>query len=456
MEKRKNNCGSILFVSAVTSFITTFMGSAVNLSVPEIEKDLGVSAAAVGWIITVYMLTCAALAVPFGKIADTLSKKNILVGGIFLFALSSVAASFVSSFVKLIIARICQGAGASMIFSTNMAIITETFSADERGRVFGYTTGANFLGLSAGPPLGGLLTEYFGWQAVFTAAGIVSSVVFIIAAGKLPMDKRSKDMPAMDVKGGFMYITAIIAFMYGLSLAVSSFLGVILMAGGLMLFIFFVATEKKARQPLLDVKAFYSNKPYFYSNLNALINYGSNFAVSYLMALYLQVIQEENSKTAGLIMVSLPLTMSVVSLVIGRLSDKHPPYILSAMGTGVCTAVLCIFAMFGSNTDIKVILTLLIVFGTGLALFASPNTNAVMTSAGKENYSVASSILSTARSFGHSASMAIVTAVVSLKMGGENLYSADKTAFAEVFRISFLIFALLSIMGIFMALRSKS
>ena len=103
-----------LFVSVVTAFITTFMGSALNLSVPDIERDFDISAADVGWIVTIYMLTCAALAVPFGSIADIFKKKKILWMGILIFGLSSFAAVFSYNMMMLLMFRLGQGIGASL------------------------------------------------------------------------------------------------------------------------------------------------------------------------------------------------------------------------------------------------------------------------------------------------------------------------------------------------------
>ena len=329
-----------LFVSVVTAFITTFMGSALNLSVPDIEKDFGVSAAEVGWVVTIYMLTCAALAVPFGRLADMFQRRRILWIGILIFGLSSAAAVISPDMRMLLVFRLGQGVGASMIFSTNIAILVGAFDGGMRGRVLGYSTSATYVGLSAGPVLGGLLNHNFGWRSVFIAAAAVSAVAFYGALKRLPSETKREDKPEMDIKGNILYILSIIALMYGFSTVTSSVYGPYILAAGAILIILFVRTELTAKDPVIDVRLFRNNLSYTFSNLAALLNYGATFAISYLISIYLQIIMGYDSQTAGMILISSPVVMAVLSPVMGRLSDKYSPYIMSSAGMGLCAAAL--------------------------------------------------------------------------------------------------------------------
>ncbi len=333
-----------LFVSVVTAFITTFMGSALNLSVPDIEKDFGVSAAEVGWVVTIYMLTCAALAVPFGRLADMFQRRRILWIGILIFGLSSAAAVISPDMRMLLVFRLGQGVGASMIFSTNIAILVGAFDGGMRGRVLGYSTSATYVGLSAGPVLGGLLNHNFGWRSVFIAAAAVSAVAFYGALKRLPSETKREDKPEMDIKGNILYILSIIALMYGFSTVTSSVYGPYILAAGAILIILFVRTELTAKDPVIDVRLFRNNLSYTFSNLAALLNYGATFAISYLISIYLQIIMGYDSQTAGMILISSPVVMAVLSPVMGRLSDKYSPYIMSSAGMGLCAAALTLFS----------------------------------------------------------------------------------------------------------------
>ena len=190
MEKIREKKNTIL-VCVITSFITTFMGSALNLSIPSLEEEFKVGARTVGWVVTIYMLTCSALAVPFGRLADRVEKRRILRYGIMIFSAASLLAVISRKMWMLLVFRLMQGIGASMIFSTNVAMVSDAAEKEERGKLLGYTTAANYLGLSAGPAVGGLLNDSFGWRSVFLAAAAVSAAAFFIAVKKLPSEKRT-------------------------------------------------------------------------------------------------------------------------------------------------------------------------------------------------------------------------------------------------------------------------
>ncbi len=448
---------NVIFVSVITSFITTFMGSALNLSVPDIEKDFGVSAATVGWVITIYMLTCAALAVPFGRIADMIKRKKILWMGILIFSIASAASMTASNMFMLLAFRAGQGIGASMIFSTNMAILVGAFDESRRGLALGYATCANYMGLSAGPVLGGVLNYNLGWKSVFGAAAAVSAVAFYVALKKLPDEKKQdRHKTSMDRKGNVFYVFSIIAMMYGLSEITRSKAGWLILTLGVISMIAFIKTEIKSDCPVIKVDMFIKNKAYAFSNIAALLNYGAVFSVSYLISIYLQVIMGYSSQIAGLLLIVSPVIMAGLSPVMGRLSDKHSPHVMSAIGMTICAAALFMFAFLPEEGSLAYTIAALSVSGLGSSVFSSPNTNAVMAAAKKEDYSVASSILATMRSIGHTTGMTVVTVIVAMYMGNSSLTEAEPQILMTTMHTCFFIFGGLCIIGIFMALRRKT
>ena len=222
-----------------------------------------------------------------------------------------------------------------------------------------------------------------------------------------------------------------------------------------LLFIF-VRVELNTQKPVIDMRLFKSNLSYTFSNLAALLNYGATFAISYLISIYLQVIMGYDSRTAGLILIVSPVIMAVLSPVMGRLSDKYSPYLMSSAGMGLCAAALALFAFLPEKSSLFRIMGTLALSGIGFALFTSPNTNAVMASVDKADYGIASSVLATMRSIGHTTSMAIVTLVVELKLAGGSLSAASSQEVMSALHMCFYIFTGLCIAGIFIALRRKS
>jgi len=158
---------TILFVATFAAFLTPFLGSAVNLALPSIGKDLHASALSLGWVISSFMLSSAIFLLPLGRIADIIGRKKIFSAGILLFTISTFLILFSHSITSLIVLRIIQGISSAMIYGTSLAIITSVFETGERGRAMGINITATYLGLSTGPVIGGLLTHYFGWRSIF-------------------------------------------------------------------------------------------------------------------------------------------------------------------------------------------------------------------------------------------------------------------------------------------------
>lgn len=376
--------------------------------------------------------------------------------GILIFSISSAAAVFSAGIGFFLAARIMQGIGASMIFSTNIAILVGAFDEDMRGKVLGYSTCATYVGLSAGPVAGGILNYNFGWRSVFIATAIVSAVAFCVAFFRLPYSKKTEfERKPADLAGNILFVISVILLMYGISSLRQGRVSLFILGSGIASFIVFIYRESKARNPLVDLKIFRDNPSFLLLNLAAMINYGANFVMSYMLSVYLQIIKGMTSQLAGVILVTNTAVMAVLSPYMGKLSDRLSPSKLSALGMSLCAASLFIFSGLTQDTSTAKIIFTLALSGAGLALFSAPNTNAVMSCVKKEDYGVASSILSTMRSMGHTSAMALATAIIGLYMGTESMTSAQPDSIMTTVHVIFSLFAALCILGIFMAIRRK-
>ena len=466
-EKEKKQARNVLIAAVITSFITTFMGSALNLSIPSLSAELGAGGQTAGWVINVYLLTCAALAVPLGHLADRGSRRMMLRIGIAVFGGASAAACCADGIWMLLLLRGLQGFGASMIFSTNLPILVEAFDEARRGRVLGYAACANYLGLSAGPVLGGILNSSFGWRSVFLCTAAVSAPAFFTAVfgigrkqRKDPTQKKREAVQARgksgyDFIGSVLFAAAMTASMYGLSGIGRRTSAIPLLLAGAGAFFLFLRNEKKRQDAVLPLRLFQNNPPFLFSNLAAMISYGANFSVTYLLALYLQIVQGHTAQTAGFIMLCQTAVMALLAPRMGKLSDKHSPHFLSAVGMAVSACALGGFFLLSQDPALWQILLGLTVCGIGFSFFSTPNTNAVMSSVKKEDHGLASSVLSTMRSIGNTGCMALVTAAVGIYLGNTPLADADPRLFVKTMQNVFLIFAILCILGIFMAKKRK-
>jgi MFS family permease len=200
------------------------------------------------------------------------------------------------------------------------------------------------------------------------------------------------------------------------------------------------------------MRLFSSNVTFAFSNLAALINYCATFAVTFLLSLFLQVVKGYNSETAGLILLSQPVMMALLSPFAGALSDRVEPRVVSSLGMSLTTLGLVLFGFISNTTPIWLMVANLMLLGTGFALFSSPNTNAVMGSVTKQFYGVASSTLGTMRLTGQAVSMATATLIMELFIGNAELSPAVAALLAKSIKISFIVFAVTCFCGIFASL----
>lgn len=441
-------------VATGTAFATAFSGSALNLAIPTMGNYFHMGAASVGWITTAYMLVIAAMAVPFGKIADNTSRRNTLIIGVSVFGVFSLLGIWAWSAAGILLIRAVQGVGAAMIFASNMPIAISAFPGKERGRAIGICTSGAYVGLALGPALGGFLNNLFGWKAIFIF-GAVIAFIFLGIALTLPKDRQEKAGPGFDLGGNIVYMLMIASIIYGFTALNSIRFGWVLLVCGILLGILFVYIELKSKNPVIDVRIFAEDRVFTLSNITALFNYSATFALGYLVSIYLQVGHGLTSQTAGLIMIAQPLLMAVLSPQTGKWSDRVPAYKLASGGMAVCALALLFFAFAQNDTPLWAVCAALAVAGVGIALFSSPNTNVIMSCVSPQKFAVANSIVSTMRTTGQTMGMAIITIVVSATVGNTSLYEVPQAALIHTMHIGFFIFTGLCIMGIFMSLQRR-
>jgi multidrug resistance protein len=275
---------SVLFVTVVSSFVTPFMLSSITVALPAIQNDFHMNAIVLAWIATAYLLSCSVFTVPFGKIADIFGRKRLFVYGMSIFTASSILCAASPNATALLALRVLQGVGTSMIFSTGMAMVTSAFPPHERGRAIGISVSAVYIGLSVGPLVGGVLTQYLGWRSVFVVTGLLGIPTTYFAVCRLKSEWYGAPGEKLDVVGSLVYAAAISLIVYGFStLPAQESIWQIL--GGVILMLIFIKWELKAPYPVFNVELFANNRSFAFSSLAALINYSATFAVSFLLSL---------------------------------------------------------------------------------------------------------------------------------------------------------------------------
>jgi EmrB/QacA subfamily drug resistance transporter len=450
------NKNFILAMIMISSFVAPFLGASVNIALPSIGKDLEMNAVTMSWVAMAFLLSSAVFLVPLGKLADMIGRVRIFILGNIIVASASLLCAIAKDSTMLIIFRVLQGIGSAMMFGTNMAIITAIFPPNQRGKAIGINVTAVYLGLSAAPVLGGILTQTFGWQSIFYVT--IPFGLFVAMAARLVIktDWAEARNEKFDYAGSAIYIVSMSAFMYGFS-KLPDPLACGLAAIGVAGLLLFWRVELKNPFPVFNMKLFFGNRLFALSNLAALINYATTFAVTFVLSLYLQYIKGLSPRDAGFLLIAQPIMMAIVASFSGKLSDKYQPRILSSLGMGIIAIGLALLVPLSARTTNSYLILSLVLLGIGFGLFSSPNTNAVMSSVEKRFLGTASATVATMRMTGQMVSMGIATLVIHIFIGKDHISKLNEPAFLHAVSISFAIFILLSFVGIWASLtRGKS
>jgi len=444
----------VLLIATLATFLTPFMGTSLIIALPSIGNELAVNAILLSWITTAYFLTSAMFAVPFGRIADIYGMKRIFTYGIIILTISTFLAAISPSAEFLVVTRAFQGVASAMIFVTALAIITSVYPPQERGKAIGINIMAGYTGLVLGPVLGGFLTQYLGWRSIFYFIVPLCILVLVLVWWKMTGEWAESRDEKLDHWGTILYIIMLSLVLIGFSTITGTF-GIVMVILGIVGFIGFVIWELRVEHPVLEVKLFFENRRFAYSNLATLITYIATFVVSFLLSLYLQYIKGLDPEVTGLFVVVQTFFMVVISPFAGKLSDKFDPGRLASLGMAIISMGLLIMAFLTEKTSLYVIIAGLAVIGIGIGIFSAPNTHAIMGSVERKYFGVASATLSTMRLLGQTFGMGLILIVFAVYIGAVQFTPQNYPALLTSIQVTFIISVLLSVVAIFASLARK-
>jgi len=457
MTERSNSSRRlILFAIIITSFINPFLGAAINIALPSISEEFSLGAVGMSWVSMAFLLSSAVFLVPLGKLADIRGRKKIFFIGNIIIVASSILCALSTSGAMLILLRAIQGIGSAMVFGTGIAIITSVYPPNERGKAIGIIVTSVYIGLSLAPFLGGILTQYLGWRSIFYVTVPFELLVIWITWRYIKEEWADAKGEKFDLSGSIIYLLAMSAFMFGFS-RLPETSAIILVVAGFIGLIGFGFLEMRVKFPIFNLKLFASNRLFAFSNLAALINYATTFAITFLLSLYLQYILGLSPRDAGIVLVTQPIMMAIVASISGKLSDKYDPRILASAGMGVIVVGLIMLSFLTEHSSIRYLVLILAVVGFGFGMFSSPNTNAIMGSVDRKYLGVASATVGTMRLTGQMMSMGIATLILQLFIGNSPITVQYAAEFMTSMRTTFVVFVILCIVGLFSSLaRGKS
>ena len=438
----------VLLVLCTAAFLVPFMGSAINLALPEIGEAFSMKAVTLTWMSTIYLITTAIFQVPFARLADLIGRKKIFLLGVLSFSICTILSGFSPTGGALLALRSLSGLGSAMMFGTNMAILTAVFPPHQRGRAMGINVAVVYAALAAGPFLGGMLTHYFGWQSLFFATGVIGLLVVMLSHFYLKAEWVEAKGEKFDLVGSVIYGIALFGLIYGFTKLPStdSFYW---LSAGIILFVVFFLYERRLSSPVFNVKIFNGNRIFTLSSISMLINYAATSAVAFMLSLYLQYVRGFDARHAGLILISQACIQAIFSLLAGRLSEKIAPSRLATTGMAIIVLGLTGMSFITAETSVTLLVVLLVMLGIGFGIFSSPNTNVIMSSVDKKYYGQASATTGTMRLTGQAFSMGIAGMAIAINVGNRQITHEVYPELLQSIRVTLVIFAALCVVGVY-------
>jgi EmrB/QacA subfamily drug resistance transporter len=377
--------------------------SIVNVAMPTLKTTFGVSMATIEWIAMAYMLTLTIFLPLFGRLADMFGRSKLYNLGFVVFSAGSLLCGMSPTAAFMITARVIQAVGAGLLQANSVAIITQAFPGNERGKAIGIQGAVQAISMALGPFVGGILIAAVGWRAIFYVNIPIGALGTIAALFILPPNAKTKEKEKVDYLGAALFAAGlaflVMAFNEGVKLGWGSHTIIAYFVSSIILLSLFVITELRVKHPLIDLTLF-KNPTFFFGNLTGMMSYYVLFAVMFLMPFYLEKVLGYSVALTGSLLTPIPLAMAVVAPFAGHISDKYGPKLMTTSGMLV-SALACFALMFmGTSVSLPLLVAELIFLGVGMGLFTPPNNSAIMGAAPKEKLGVAGGVLNMMRSLG--------------------------------------------------------
>jgi EmrB/QacA subfamily drug resistance transporter len=433
--------------TALGVFMASLDASIVNIALPEITTYFHTTIANVEWVVIVYLLLISSLLLTYGRMGDMYGHRPVFVGGYAIFTIASALNGLSPNIWALIASRALQAIGAGAILAVVQAIITDTFQPSERGKAIGINAMFVSLGLATGPSLGGFLVGTYGWQSIFLI-NIPIGIISTIWSWTILPSKNTKPQK-FDIGGAvtiFIGLSALLlAASHGHIWGWNSF---IVMSLGFITVIslaMFIYIEIKCKNPMFNL-ALFKNKAFLAGNIAAMINYLTQYSVTFLMPFYLVNFLVLSTRNAGLLMSVFPIAMMLASPVAGILSDRFGSQLLTSTGMiMICSGIL----ILGHTESFIYVMNVfgLVLVGLGTGLFLAPNNNAIMGSVLRNNIGVASGTLALMRNIGQVMGVAVSGAVFSHQLARYSLFTNTSASFTLALHDTYLVAVIIGAIG---------
>jgi EmrB/QacA subfamily drug resistance transporter len=418
------NRWKILAVLSLSLVVIGLDNTVMNVALPSIQEELGVSGSTLQWIVDAYMLVFAGLLLAAGNLGDRRGRKRALQGGLLIFGLASVGGAFAATGGQLIAARAAMGIGGALIMPSTLSIIMDVFPQEERGKATSVWAGMAAVGVGLGPLIGGTLIEFSSWPAVFWINVPVVLAALVLGLRLVP-ESRDPEPGALDSPGVLLSIAGLGSFVWAVieapergwtdGLVLAAF------ASALLLGVLFVRRQLHNRDPLLDVKLF--KRPGFSLGSLAISSaFFALFGMIFLMTQYLQLVQGRSAIETGLVMLPLAFGLVIGSGLSHKVNLKlgTPRQLFGALI--IVALVIGSVALWQPDTPVWLVALFFFVLPLGMGNVMAPGTEAVMSAVPEAKAGVGSAMNDLNRQVAGALGVAVIGSVSS------SLYSSKVEA----------------------------
>ena len=371
-------------------------GSVVNVALPAIQDDLGGGLVLQQWVVDAYLLTLGSLLLVGGSLGDIFGPRRVFMLGIAAFGVTSVLCALAPSGTALILARGLQGMAGAILTPAGLAVITTTFSGEDRGAAIGSWTAWTGVAFVIGPLVGGWLITHGSWRWVFLINVPIALATLALVAYAVPRRETGKERVRVDVVGGVLCVLGLGGPVFALieepKRGWSDPLILVTFFGGLALLGVFVWWERRVKQPMLPLRLF-SKRNFTYANLETLTVYAALSTLTFFLVLFLQQLAGYSPLKSGLTLVPITIVMFLLSPRFGRLSMRHGPRLYMGAGPLIAAVALLGFARLQPDFNYWTeLLPPLLLFSVGLSMIVAPLTSTVLADAGERDAGIASGV----------------------------------------------------------------
>jgi EmrB/QacA subfamily drug resistance transporter len=414
----------ILISLLLAAFAINLDTTIVNVALPTLVRELHASNTQLQWVVDAYNLVFAAFLLAAGSISDRVGRKGMLLSGLGVFGLASLAGGLTASPGQLILARCIMGLGAAMVFPATLSLISNIFTERaERARAIGLWGATAGVAIALGPIAGGWLLERVSWSSIFFAMAPVAVVAVALVAWTVP-SSRDPEAPKADRPGFLLSTAAMTLLIYTIIEAPDYGWGSLRSIGGFVLaaivFAAFILRERRTSEPMLDL-ALFGNPRFTAASGSVTVAFFSLFGFIFLMTQYFQFIKGYGPLSAGVHLLPVATSVGVASVLGTKLAVRFGTKLIVAGGL---LGVACFYAWVATasaTTHYGTIAAQMVLYGIGMGFTSAPATEAIMGAVSKHKAGVGSAVNDTTRLLGGTLGVAVIGSVYA------SLYAARLT-----------------------------